>query len=113
MYQYLLKLKICNKKPFFGPGSVMLLKAIEQTGSLNQACENMNLSYSKGRKMLKDILEETGLPAIEFKHGGLGGGQAKITQHGKELLETYQAFLSEVDNSISSLFDKYYGEKND
>ncbi len=87
----------------------MLLKAIEETGSLNQACLNMKLSYSKGRKMLKDIADETGTPAIEFKHGGLGGGQAVITSHGKMLLEKYINFLSEVEGATEDIFEKYYG----
>lgn len=109
MYSYSLKIKICNEKPFFGPGSIMLLEAINATGSLYQACENMNLSYTKGRKMINDIKTETGHAAVEIKHGGTGGGQAKLTEHGLALLNTYKNFIKEAEDSINKIFTKYYG----
>jgi N-terminal domain of molybdenum-binding protein len=110
MYEYSMKIRVCNEKPFFGPGSVTLLYAIEKTGSLNKACESMCLSYSKGRKMLKDIIEETGEAAIEFRHGGIGGGEARITEHGKKLLKTYEEFLEEADKAVAEIFIRHYGE---
>ncbi len=112
MYSYKLKIKLINKLPFFGPGSVELLEGIEETGSLKVACENMNLSYTKGRKMIKDIETETGEMVIISKHGGVGGGQATLTEHGKALLERYKDFLKEAEKCINEVFMRYYGDKD-
>ncbi len=37
----------------FGPGKAMLLEYIEATGSIQEACARMELSYSKGSRMIK------------------------------------------------------------
>lgn len=113
MYSYKLKIKLINKLPFFGPGSVDLLEGIEKTGSLKVACENMNLSYTKGRKMIRDIETETGMPVIISKHGGVGGGKATLTEYGVELLNRYKEFLTEADKCVNEVFLRYYGVDND
>ena len=40
---------------FFGPGTKDLLEGIRKTGSVQQACAQMDLSYSKGRHMIRHM----------------------------------------------------------
>ena len=52
-----IKVELRAEDKFFGPGVCELLELIEQTGSLQSACTEMGLSYSKGSRMLRGSLE--------------------------------------------------------
>ena len=53
-----IKVELRAEDKFFGPGVCELLELIEQTGSLQSACTEMGLSYSKGSSI--DGLVEPG-----------------------------------------------------
>ena len=76
------KLTIINDEKFFGPGTLELLKNVVKTGSLLTAAEEMGLSYSKARKMIKTFRLETGEKAIISQAGGAGGGSGILSPPG-------------------------------
>lgn len=55
-----IKVELRAEDKFFGPGVCELLELIEQTGSLQSACTEMGLSYSKGSRMLRGIERQLG-----------------------------------------------------
>ena len=50
-----IRLRFDTQEKFFGPGVCELLELIDETGSVQKACARMELSYSKGSKMLKKL----------------------------------------------------------
>ncbi|MDR0382469.1 MAG: LysR family transcriptional regulator [Spirochaetaceae bacterium] len=95
-------------KPFCGPGMIKLIEAIQETGNVRKACEDIQMSYSKGWKLLN--LLETCLmyPVTERQQGGKGGGNARLTEAGIAFLKKYRAFEAECQEAVEKLFDSYY-----
>ena len=50
----------------------MLMEYIEKTGSMQEACLEMGLSYSKGAKMIKMAEKQLGYRLLERRIGGSG-----------------------------------------
>ncbi|MDR1302616.1 MAG: LysR family transcriptional regulator [Treponema sp.] len=99
------------EKCFCGPGMIKLLMAIKQTGNVRQACENMEMSYSKGWKLLKGLETWIGFPLTVRRQGGKGGGEAYLTDKGSLFLEKHQAFLQECQQAVQHVFEQYYPEE--
>lgn len=90
----------CNGKKFFGPGPVELLAFIEQTGSINKAAKEMNMSYKKAWEMINSLNSMVAHPLVITQSGGEKGGGSVITDEAKKLVayhknlrERFQAFL--------------------
>lgn len=49
---------------FFGPGICELLEEIGKCGSIQAACKEMGLSYSKGSHILKNLEKGLGIPMV-------------------------------------------------
>lgn len=96
MYRAQVRVRLIGNKPFFGPGTALLLQYIRECGSVATACEKMNLSYSKGRGMLRTLEQELIFPAVLCKKGGIGGGNAKLTPKGERLLEMYNEYEHQI-----------------
>lgn len=104
------QVKLIADKAFFGPGVYQLLGLIGQTGSLQEACLQMNLSYSKGSRMVKEAERKLGFPLAQRWAGGAGGGGSQLTEEGKMLLENYRQMLEEVQKSTEKIYQKYFGK---
>lgn len=102
------KLTIINDEKFFGPGTLELLKNVAKTGSLLTAAEEMGLSYSKARKMIKTFRLETGESAIISQAGGAGGGSATLTPYAKSFMEKYERLEKEVEEFTRLKFGEIY-----
>ena len=70
---------------FFGPGKARLMEYIEETGSMQEACTKMELSYSKASKMMKKAEKQLGFKLLERRIGGSGGGGSRLTEEGRDL----------------------------
>jgi molybdate transport system regulatory protein len=95
-------------KPFCGPGMIKLLEAINETGNVRKACEDMKMSYSKGWKLLNMLETCLMCPLTERKQGGAGGGKANLTEAGLDFLKKYRAFEADCNNAVQKLFSDYY-----
>jgi molybdate transport system regulatory protein len=95
-------------EPFCGPGMVKLLEYINETGNVRQACGNMQMSYSKGWKLLKGLEVWLEYPVTKRQQGGKGGGEAHLTEEGIAFLQKHRAFESECQEAVQKLFEKYY-----
>jgi molybdate transport system regulatory protein len=73
-----------------GVGKVRLLEAVEHTGSLSQAARHMGMSYRRAWLLIESMNVEFDTPVISATVGGSGGGGAKLTSFGKELIEAYR-----------------------
>ena len=104
-----IKVELMAEDKFLGPGVCELLELIEQTGSLQSACMEMGLSYSKGSRMLRGIERQLGVSAVHRWTGGAGGGGAELTREGKLLIENYRYMTAEIEKYTETAFDKYFG----
>ena len=59
-----LQLRLAREQIFYGPGAHQLLQLTGETGSLLEACRQMGISYSKGRKIVASIERQTGRPVL-------------------------------------------------
>lgn len=93
-----------HKKPFFDCGTAYLLKQVDETKSVKQACEQMGISYSKGWTMIHLAEEALGYRIIERQQGGKDGGQAEVTLKGLRLMESFQ----EYEDKLQKIAEKLY-----
>ena len=61
-------------KKVFGDGPLDILHRVERAGSLRQAAEEINMSYSQAWNLIKDLEERLGFKLLERKIGGESGG---------------------------------------
>lgn len=96
--------KIAGHIAFFGPGTVALLKQIERTGSVREACVKLGISYSKGWTIIRRAEEELSYKIVERRPGGCSGGTAYITEKGKKFLSLYEKYEKQIEITAQELF---------
>src|ERR1700722_7101304 len=75
---------------FFGPGPVELLERIAETGSINMAAKEMNMSYKKAWALVNTLNAQTSSPVVIPQIGGKKGGGSTITAEGMELIKYHK-----------------------
>lgn len=78
-----------NGNILLGEGRVQLLKAIEETGSLNKAAATLKMSYKKAWKLIDSVNKSAKSPIVITATGGKGGGGTVLTAHGKEMIAAF------------------------
>ena len=73
-----------------GPGKIALLERIEATGSLSQAARELGMSYRRAWLLLNDVNRMFNEPATTMSVGGSGGGGARLTDLGREIVKAYR-----------------------
>lgn len=94
---------------FFGPGKARLMEYIEKTGSMQEACLEMGLSYSKGARMIKTAEKQLGFNLLERRIGGSGGGGSRLTDEGRDLLNKYRQLTLRVQEDADRAFEEIFG----
>jgi molybdate transport repressor ModE-like protein len=103
---YKIWLETSERKGILGDKKCELLKAIEETGSLNDAMKKLNLTYRKTWDNLRKIERELGFPLIKPTRGGADGGNTVLTIEGKIIIQAFEKFHSEYDQIIYQGFEK-------
>ena len=80
-----------------GPGKIELLETIEQTGSLRQAAQTIGMSYRRAWLLLDALNRSFTEPAAIASVGGQGGGGARLTPFGSELVKRYRAAAKNIE----------------
>lgn len=105
-----IRLRLAKGDTFFGPGVAEFLTLVDQTNSMQTACKQMEMSYSKGWKIIKKAEEYLGYSLIESRSGGATGGSSHLTPEAKELLARYLGMEKELKAATAQLFKKYFGD---
>src|ERR1700674_5064515 len=74
-----------------GPGKVLLLEAIDRTGSISQAGRSLGMSYRRAWLLIDDMNRCFRHAAVRARPGGSRGGGAVLTEFGAELVRDYRA----------------------
>jgi len=82
-----------------GPGKADLLELIEETGSISAAAKRMSMSYRRAWMLVDAMNGAFRKPLVEAVTGGAGGGGARVTQNGKEVLNLYRRLQTDLDKT--------------
>jgi molybdate transport system regulatory protein len=87
-----------------GPGKIALLEAIAHTGSLREAARQLKMSYRRAWLLLDDVNHSFRVPVSEMSVGGAGGGGARLTPFGVELVRRYRATARRIEVAARANF---------
>jgi molybdate transport system regulatory protein len=87
-----------------GPGKIALLEAIERAGSLSQAARNLGMSYRRAWELLASLNASFREPVVVTAIGGRGGGGARLTSFGRDLVGCYRAFEDDAQACAARAF---------
>ena len=105
-----LEISLVKENVYYNSEVSHLLTTINNTGSISDACNKMNLSYSKGLKLINNLEKQLQNKVVVRKTGGINGGYTCLSEYGKELLKTYQDFEIELNKVANELFTKKFGD---
>jgi molybdate transport system regulatory protein len=88
-----------------GDKKCALLRAIDETGSLNEAMKKLGLTYRKTWDNLRKIEQELGFPVIKPTRGGAEGGSTVLTLEAKIIIAAFEKFHQEYDSIIQDGFE--------
>lgn len=108
--RYTLQLKIGRNELVFGSGILQFLELVNRSGSMQTACRQMHISYSKGLKMICLAEKETGIALLERQSGGREGGASFLTPEGRKFIDSYHCMKSELEIYAAKLFKQYFDE---
>jgi molybdate transport system regulatory protein len=74
-----------------GPGKIELLERIAEYGSISAAGRSMNMSYRRAWELVANLNRAFSGKVVEAHIGGRHGGQAVLTELGKEVVSRYRA----------------------
>lgn len=85
-----------------GPGKADLLQAIARTGSISAAAREMGMSYRRAWLLVDALNAAFKRPLVETLTGGPGGGGARVTGLGTEVLRRYRVMETRAARSVAS-----------
>lgn len=74
-----------------GPGRADLLEAIESSGSISAAARRLHMSYRRAWQLVDAMNQSFAEPLVDTSTGGRGGGGARLTRLGREVIARYRA----------------------
>ena len=89
-------------KPLIGKGGAEILEAVGNENSISKAAETLGMSYRYVWNYLQDIQKTMDQPIVEtYKGGKAGGGGARLTNLGRDLLGEYKQVESYLEKVLS------------
>jgi molybdate transport system regulatory protein len=85
-----------NGLDFLNPDRVLLLRKIQETGSLNAAAKAISISYQNAWTMIDEMNKIAPNSLVSKQRGGAGGGGAILSDYGKLILKEYSFIENEV-----------------
>lgn len=97
-----LKLRILFDGAMIGPGKAELLEGIEATGSIAAAGRRMQMSYKRAWMLVEEMNAAFALPLVTSARGGQGGGGARLTEFGAEVLGLYREVVARSETAAAA-----------
>jgi len=76
---------------YLGPGKIALMELISKRGSISAAGKEMGMSYRRAWLLVDEINQIFLEPLVEKQMGGSGGGGARLTKFGRDVVRRYRA----------------------
>ena len=80
---------VAGRQIALGPGKAELLRRIGETGSIQQAAQQMDMSYMRAWTLVRTMNACFREPLVETARGGSRRGGAQLTDAGREVLALY------------------------
>ncbi len=87
---------------------VALLEAVEATGSLAKAAEQLGVPYRTASYKLREIEENLGVRLVSGQSGGAEGGGSRLTPAGHDYVRRWRAFADGLDAWVESHFERAF-----
>ena len=94
-------------KGIFGDGKYLLLKAIKDCGSIQDAAHRLGRSYRKAWGDIKVAEKGFGQALVVRMRGGRSGGSTVLTDFGLQLLKEWKKYRREIDSNMKKSFNKH------
>src|SRR5215475_10857189 len=76
---------------YLGPGKIALMELISKHRSISAAGKDMGMSYRRAWLLVDEINQIFREPLVEKQMGGPGGGGARLTRLGRDIVGRYRA----------------------
>lgn len=86
----------------FGPGKIGLLRKVGEGHSISSAARALGMTYKRAWALIDTLNQGFGKPVVETSTGGKGGGGARLTPLGEELVARYQALEAHLNAAASA-----------
>jgi molybdate transport system regulatory protein len=97
----------CGAAIAFGPGKADLLEALQETGSITKAAEQLGMSYMRAWTLIRTMNRCFREPLVVSVRGGVrGGGGARLTEAGSKTLSAYRRMESKCNEVIQPDWQK-------
>ena len=93
-----------DKTIVFGKGHVLLLKAIDKTGSITKAAKELNMSYRNAWGRISYAENKIGKPLLIRARGGKNYGGAQLTEFAKTLLTQFSHLKQQSEKFAEQKF---------
>lgn len=87
----------------FGRGPYELLKKVDETGSLNKAAAELQMSYSKAFHVIKNCEANLGIKFLNREIGGVKGGGSTLTDEGKEFMRLFEKAIKMANEGLKDI----------
>ena len=108
LFRPVIAVSLAREKVFFDARTAMLLKLVDETCSVRSACQRMQLSYSSGWNSIRALESQLNHSLVNRSQGGSGGGKSTLTEAGRKLLASYEAFSAVLRAQAEAEFDEYF-----
>lgn len=105
-----IQIKLGRNQVFFSPFMARFLSLIDYTGSIQTACRQLHISYTKGWSLLKEAQQQIGFPVLVTQAGGLKGGFSQLTPRAQDFLDRYLKMEKELNQEGERLFRQFFPE---
>ncbi len=96
-----LSLRILFDDAMLGPGKAELLGRIRETGSIAAAGRQMAMSYKRAWMLVEEMNAAFQMPVVSSLRGGPGGGGARLTDEGHEVLRLYLDIVDRAETGTA------------
>lgn len=83
---------------------VALLEAVEATGSLAAAAEQLGVPYRTATYKLREIETSLGVRLVATRSGGATGGGSLLTPEARDYIRRWHAFSADLDAWVAAHF---------
>ena len=90
-----------------GDDKWLLLKGIEEHGSLKAAAEKLGISYRKAWGDINSSEKKLGFQLVNKTRGGRDGGNSFLTEEGRHLILSYDEFHREFAKSVDEVIVRF------
>ena len=86
-----------------------LLEAVDRTGSLTRAADELGVPYRTAWQRRKESEERLGFRLVDSHSGGSEGGSSVLTEQARDLLRRYRHLTDGLEELVDRRFKQAFG----